>query len=172
VMIKGCNIFGGKKLANVALWTGALPCNKKRSESTTQRDKPTECASGGNPLLLYTRKILHLLFFPLVRILCAVRLESKKNYQHGLDAGPLEFQFLQLRGCLTNPFRTLLLCFRVIGKTPGLISCNNFVKKLLSASAIAIMSWQDVTRSSLCSSVECGIKRAHNFLFPKSSFRI
>ena len=35
------------------------------------------------------------------------------------------------------------------------------------------MSWQDVTRSSLCSGVkECGTKRAHNFLFPKSSFRI
>jgi len=27
-------------------------------------DEPVECASGGNPLLLY--KILHLLFFPLV----------------------------------------------------------------------------------------------------------
>ena len=35
------------------------------------------------------------------------------------------------------------------------------------------MSWQDVTRSSLCSGVkESGTKRAHNFLFPKSSFRI
>jgi len=32
---------------------------------------------------------------------------------------------------------------------------------------------QDVTRSSLCSGVrECGTKRAHNFLFPKSSSRI
>ena len=35
------------------------------------------------------------------------------------------------------------------------------------------MSWQDVTQSSLSSGVKkCGIKRAHNFLFPKSSFRI
>jgi hypothetical protein len=47
------------------------------------------------------------------------------------------------------------------------------LKKMLSASAIAIMSWQDVTRSSLCSGVkECGTKLPHNFLFPKSSFRI
>jgi hypothetical protein len=77
------------------------------------------------------------------------------------------------RGDLTNPLRTLSLCLGVIGKTPGLISRNNFVKKILSASAIAIMSWQDVTRSSLCSGVkECGTKRGHNFLFPKSSFRI
>jgi len=38
---------------------------------------------------------------------------------------------------------------------------------------MAIMSWQNVTRSSLCSGVkECGTKLAHNFLFPKSSFRI
>jgi hypothetical protein len=56
-----------------------------------------------------------------------VRVE--KNYQYDLDAGPLEFQFLRPRGCLTNPFRTLLLCFGVIRKTPGLISLNNFVKK-------------------------------------------
>jgi len=111
--------------------------------------------------------------FPLVRILCALCLESQKNYQHGLDVGPLEFQFLRPRGCLTNPFRTLSLCYGVIGKTPGPISLNNFVKKCLSALAIAIMSWQDVTQSSLCSGVkECGTKRAHNFLFPKSSFRI
>ena len=46
-------------------------------------------------------------------------------------------------------------------------------KKYLSALAIAIISWQDVTQSSLCSSVkECGTKRAHNFLIPKCSFRI
>ena len=97
----------------------------------------------------------------------------EKIYQHGLYVGSMEFQFLRPRRCPTYPFRTLSLCFRAIGKTPGLISRNNFVKKFLSASAIAIMSWQDVTRSSLCSGVkECGTKRAHNCLFPKSSFRI
>jgi hypothetical protein len=97
----------------------------------------------------------------------------EKKYQHGLDVGPLKFQFLRPRGCLTNPFRTLLLCFRVIGKTPRLTSRNNFVKQFVYASAIAIMSWQDVTRYSLCSGVkECETKRAHNFLFPKPSFRI
>ena len=57
-------------------------------------------------------------------------LRVEKNYQHGLDAGPLEFQFLRPSVCLTNPFRTLWLCFGVIGKTPGLISRNNFVKKM------------------------------------------
>jgi hypothetical protein len=60
-----------------------------------------------------------------------------------------------------------------MGKTPVLIFRNNFVKKVLPASVIAIMSWQDATQSSICSGVkECGTQRAHNFLFPKSSFRI
>jgi hypothetical protein len=57
-------------------------------------------------------------------------LKVKKSYQHGLDAGPLEFQFIRPRGCLTNPFRNPLLCFRVLGKPPGLISHNNFVKNI------------------------------------------
>jgi len=60
----------------------------------------------------------------------ALRVEN--NYQHGIDVGLREFQFLQPRGYVTNPFRTLSLCFGVIGKTPGLISRNNFVKNLLS----------------------------------------
>jgi len=81
--------------------------------------------------------------------------------------------FLRPRGYLTNPFKTLSLCFGVTDKTPGLISRNNFTKKILSASVMAIMSWQDVTRSSLSSDVkEYGTKCAHNFLFPKSYFRM
>jgi len=76
---------------------------EKNLESKTQLDEPVERASGGDQSLLY--KILHLLFFSLVPVLSALRLESrKKNYQHGLDVGPLEFQFLRPRGCLTNPF--------------------------------------------------------------------
>jgi len=59
----------------------------------------------------------------------------EKNYQHGLDAGPLEFQFLRPNGCPTNPFRTLSLCFGVTGKTTGLTPRKNFVKKFLSSSA-------------------------------------
>jgi len=50
---------------------------KKNLESRTQLDEPVECASGGHPLLLY--KILHLLFFLLVRLLCALCLESLKK---------------------------------------------------------------------------------------------
>ena len=99
---------------------------RKNLERRTQLDEPVECASGDDPLLFY--KILHLLFFPLVRILCAHALRVEKNYYHGLDAGPLEFQFLRRRGYLTKPFRTLSLCFGVRGKTPGLLSRNDVVK--------------------------------------------
>jgi hypothetical protein len=75
-------------------------------------------------------------------------LRFEKNYQHGLVAGPLTFgiSVSSAKGCLINPFRTLSLCFGVIGKTPGLISCNNYVKKFLSALPIVIMYWQDVTQ--------------------------
>jgi len=52
------------------------------------------------------------------------------------------------RGDVSPTHSELSLCFGVIGKTPGLIFRNNFVKKCLSASAITIMSRQDVTRSS------------------------
>ena len=45
--------------------------------------------------------------FPLVRILCALLFDSRKNYQHFLDAERLEFQFLRQRRCLINPFRNL-----------------------------------------------------------------
>jgi len=63
--IKGCNIFWFKIWQTLAaLWENALYCNKKKLKSRTQLDEPAECASGGDPLLLY--KILHLLFFPLV----------------------------------------------------------------------------------------------------------
>ena len=57
-------------------------------------------------------------------------LRVEKTCKDGLDAGLLEFQFLRPRECLANPFRTLSLCFGVIGKTPGLISHNNVVKKI------------------------------------------
>ena len=171
--MKACNSFGGQKFANTCTFVSGciIVQQEKNLENRTQLDEPVECASGGDSLLLY--KILHLMFFLVVRIVCALRLESQKNYQRGLNAGPLEFQFLWPRGCLTNPFRTLSLCFGVIGKTPGFISHNNFFKNILSASVIMILSWQDVTWSSLSPDVkECGTKRTHNFLFPKSSFII
>jgi hypothetical protein len=78
----------------------------------------------------YSFKNFAITAFLLVRIICALRLESQKKYQHVLDEGSLEFQFLRPRGCLTNPFRTLSLSVGVMRKKPGLISRDNFVKKI------------------------------------------
>jgi hypothetical protein len=56
---------------------GIIVQQQKNLESRTKLDKPGECASGSDPLLLY--KILHLMFFPLVQILCALHLERQKK---------------------------------------------------------------------------------------------
>jgi hypothetical protein len=125
-VIKGCNIFGVKNWQTLAaLWAGALSCNKKISRQQNAAGRtPLNVPTGGEPLLLY--KILHLLFFLWYELFVHYA-RVEQNYQHGLDARHLEIQFLRPRGCLTNPFRTLSLCFGVIGKTTVLISRNNFV---------------------------------------------
>ena len=83
-------------------------------------------------------KILHLLFFLLVRILCSLRLESGKNYQHGLDAYLWNFSFFSRGDVLPTHSE---LCLFVSGSTakhqissPVII----LLKKILSVSAIAI----------------------------------
>jgi hypothetical protein len=117
---------------------GRIIMQQKKLDSRTQLDEFIECALGGGPFFLLKNSAFT--FFLLVRILCALRLESRKQMSKGLDARLLEFQFLRPRGCFNNPFITLSLCFGVTGKTPGLISRNTFVKKILSASTIVVMS--------------------------------
>jgi len=73
-VIKGHNIFLDQKLANTCRFVGGCIIVQQEKVLRMQLDEPVECASGSNPLLLY--KILHLLFLPLVQILCALRLES------------------------------------------------------------------------------------------------
>ena len=87
-------------------------CFRRRSINTLQNSTFTVFPSGMNSL-------------------CTTPSDSKKLSTWSC---PLEFQFLWTRGCLINPFKTLSLCFGIIGKTPGLISCNNFVKKIICIS--------------------------------------
>jgi hypothetical protein len=70
---------GSKKLANTCSFVGGriIVQQEKNLESRTLLHEPAECASGGDLLLLY--KILHLLFFFLVQILYALRIESRKK---------------------------------------------------------------------------------------------
>ena len=173
-MIKGCNIFWGQKLTNTCSFVGRCIILQQEEISRAERSW-TNPLDGLQEAIHYSViKFCNYYFSLWYEFFVHYALEDKKNYQHGLDAGPLECQFLRPSRYFTNPFRNLSLCFGIIGKTPRLTSLNNFVKIFFSsASAIAIMSWQDVTRSSLCLVVkECETKPAHKFLFLKSSFRI
>jgi len=60
-------LFGSKLGKTLQLYGRAhYRTGRKNLESRTQLDVPVECDTGGDLLLHY--KILHLLFFPLVRI--------------------------------------------------------------------------------------------------------
>jgi hypothetical protein len=85
-VIKGCDFFGVKNWQTQLCGRAHYSATRKILDSRTRLDEPAEGASGSHPLLNY--KILHLLFFRLVRILCAIRLRVEKNYRHGLDVGP------------------------------------------------------------------------------------
>ena len=92
-----------------------------------QLDEPVECTSGGDPLPLY--KILHLLFFRLVEILCALCLARRKNLPTCSWCGTFGISVSLAKGMSHQPIQNCVAFLGVIGKTPGLISCNNFVKK-------------------------------------------
>jgi hypothetical protein len=172
-VIMCCNIFGGKTMANTCSFVGGRIIVQQKKSSRAERSWTNPLNALQEATYYSFIKFCIYCFSLWYKFFVHYVLRVEKICQHGLDAGPLDVQFLRPRVCLTNPFRTLSLCFEVIGETPGLISVNKFVKKMSTSVVIAKMSWQDVTRSSLCSSVkECGTKRAHNFLCPKSSFRI
>ena len=172
-MIKSCNIFWGvQKLANAALWVKALSCNKKKSRQQNSAGRTCECASAGDPLLLY--KILHVLFFPLVRNSLCLGLESQKKIINVIWIRDLwNFSFFGPGDVSPTQSEHCRFVSRSQAKHQVFSPVKLLLKTFMFASAFVIMSCQDVTRSSLCSGVkECGAKHAHNFLFPKSSFKI
>ena len=94
-------------------------------DSRRQLDEADEYTSGGDPSRLY--KILRLLFFLWYEFFVHHALRVEKIISMLLMWGLWNFSFFG-RG---DVFRTLSLCFGVIGKIPGIISHNNFVKKNL-----------------------------------------
>jgi len=133
--IKGCNIFLGKKLANTCSFVGGHIVVPQEKISTAERSWTN--------LLNALQEAIHYFFIKFCIysfslwyeffVHCALRVKKKLStwsQDHVDNAGPLEFQFLWPRGCLTNPSRSLSVYFGVIGKTPGLISHNNFVRKI------------------------------------------
>jgi hypothetical protein len=129
-VIKGCNILGGQKLANTCSFVGGriIVQQEKLSKAECIWTNPMNALQEG---IHYSFIKFCIYCFPLwYEFFVQYALRVEKNYQHCLDAGPLENQFFRPRGCLTNPFRILSLCFGVTGKTPGLISRNNLVYKM------------------------------------------
>jgi len=127
-VIKGCNIFWLQKLAKTCSFVGG--------RIIVQQEKISRAETSWTNSLNALREVIHYSFIKFCIYFSSLwheffvhfALGVEKNYQHGLGVGPMEFQLLRPSGCLTNPFRTLSLCFGIIGKTPGLISLNNFVK--------------------------------------------
>jgi hypothetical protein len=94
-MIKGCKFFGGQKLANTSSFMGGCIIVQQNKISRAER-------SWSNPMnaiqeaIHYSPIKFSIYCFSLKHeFFCALRLEGRKNYQHGTDAGLLEFQFLQ-----------------------------------------------------------------------------
>jgi len=127
---KGCNIFLFQKVANI--------CNFVGGRIIVQQERILRAERSWTNLLNALQEVIHYSFIKFCIYCFSLRyeffvhyvLESRKNYQRALNAGPVELELLRPRGFLTNPFRTLSFCFGVMDKTPGLISRNNFVKKM------------------------------------------
>ena len=100
----------------------------KNLDSRTQLDEPAKCTSAGDPLLLY--KILHLLFSPPVRLLCALNIDSRKKLSTWSRCGTFGISVPSAEGMSHQPIQNSVAFFGVIGKTPGIISHNNFVNRI------------------------------------------
>jgi hypothetical protein len=132
--------LGGQKLANTCSFEGGsiIVQQEKNLDSRTQLDEPVECVSGDDPLILY--RIQNLLFFPLVRILCALHLKSRKIYLMVLIWNLWHFSFF---GSGEVSPTNSELCRFVSGPQPQYQVSSPVIillKKLFSASAIAIVS--------------------------------
>jgi hypothetical protein len=125
-----------------------------------------ECASGGDPLLLY--KILPLLFFFLIWILCALCLESKKIINMVLMQDLWNSSFFSWGD--VSPTHSELRRFvsgskaKHRGSFPIIILLKNFCLHRLSQCLGKMWLYLPFA--------QCGTKHAHNVVFPKFAFRI
>ena len=164
-MIKGCNIFWSKKIGK---------CSFVGRHIIVQQEIILRAEHSLTHLMNALQEAIHYSFIKFCiyslslwyEFFVHYALKVEKYYQHGLDVGPSEFQFLWRRGCLTNPFRTHFVSGSLVKhqvSSPVII----LLKKILSALAIMIMSWQFVIRSSFCSSVKGVEQNVHTtFSFP------
>ena len=171
-VIKGCNMFE-PKISKHSFVGGRIIVQQKKN-SRTER-------SWTNPMnalqeaihYSFTKFCIHCFsFWYEFFVHCALRVEKSINMVLMRDLW--NFSFFG-RGYV-SPTHSEIWCFASGSYTKHQVfssPVNILLKKCLPASAIAIMSWQDATRFSRCSGVkECETKRAYNFLFLQSSFRV
>ena len=97
-MIKGCNFFGVRNWQTLAaLWAGAIMQQEKISRAERSWMNLLNALKEANHYSFINFCIC--CFSLMYRFFVHYALRVKNSYQHGLDAGPLEFQFLWPRGC-------------------------------------------------------------------------
>ena len=152
-MIKGCNIFGGQKLENTCSFVGGRIIVQQEITSRAERTSTNPVNSHQEANHYSLIKFCIYSFSLWYKFFVHYALRDEKIINMVLMQDLWNYSFFSQEDVSSTHSELCCFVFGVMGKTPGLISNNNFVKKFLSALAIAIMSWQDVTRSSLCSGV-------------------
>jgi hypothetical protein len=117
---KGFNIFWDEKLANTCSFVGGHIIVQQEKISRAEHSW-TNSLNALQEMINYSFiKWCIYCFYFWYEFCVHYALRVEKNYQHGLDAGLLEFQFLWPRG-VSPTHSELSLCFGVLGKTPGLL---------------------------------------------------
>ena len=124
-MIKGCNIFCGKKLAKTCSFVDGRIVVQQKKVSRAERSWTDPKDVRQQAIQYCFIKFWIYCFFPPVRILCALRLESRTNSQ----CGTFGILVSSAEG-MTHLLIQMSLCFGVTSKTTGLISHNNFASNI------------------------------------------
>jgi len=90
-MIKGCNISGGQKLANTCSSVGGRIIMQQEKISAAERSSTNALNALQEPIHYSFIKLCIYCFSFRYEFLVHYALRVEKNYQHGFDAGPLEF---------------------------------------------------------------------------------
>ena len=153
------------------LWADTLSCNKKKYGQ--QNAAARTCWMRFKRRSITPLQNSECTLFPSGMIcLCATPWESKQFINMALMRNLWNFSYFARRD-ISPPHSELCRCVSVSqAKHHVSFPEISLLRKLFSL-VITLLSYQDVTWSSLFSGVkECGTKPAHNFLFPKSFFRI
>jgi hypothetical protein len=95
--INGCNIFWGQKFANTCSFVGGRIIVQQEKISRAERSWMSQLNALQEVIHYSFIKFCIYCFSICYEFFVHYALRVEKNYQHGLDSGPLEFQFLRPR---------------------------------------------------------------------------